>query len=266
MEGHFRDHGLFVSSMVHAVASQSHIHLIRVLNGHNLGDLPTLIAALRAFLERDAADRGGTLEGNVINLSLGLVDGSSQERHLLDMVRQRIADLDSRLGFPSFSSLGGMPAVSLYSVLDRARRAGAVVVASAGNELEGRGPKDAEAPACYPFVIGVAGHTRGQQPSSFTKWGDIAAPGGHGKPVHQPLNEDGTIKHNDDWLVGLSMFSGQPTGYMYWMGTSFAAPLVAGGAARLLLMGEHPSNVRSRIESASPPSIHGALKRFYKAP
>jgi hypothetical protein len=265
MNGRYLDHGLFVSSLIHAVAHQSDIHLIRVLNGNNLGDVPTLIKALGEYLQWDLARRGGTtLQGTVLNLSLGIVDEPDPGPEMKTM-RKRVSERAVAAGILNNASTGDLCAVGLETVLALAHWAGAIIVACAGNGTKGPKAIRSEAPASYPSVIGVAGHDERQKRSGFSNTGDIAAPAGKGLPHHRPLKDDGKIKDASDWLVGAAMQLGQPQGYAYWMGTSFAAPLVAGGAARLLLEGDTPAIAHAKVMASAEPDPDNSLgKGRYK--
>jgi hypothetical protein len=249
----YSDHGLFVSSLVHAIAPLSDIHLIRVLNEHNLGDLGTLVLALDRFMRAEIR-RAGTLARAVFNLSLGLNADPGVEGSWLLGIRDYIKALDGSRGFERANFReGDLPVVYLEETLDLAQEGGATVVAAAGNESNATPPPmgpnilGPEIPASYPSVIGVAGHNVDQKRSSFSNAGDIAAPGGNGPPNEPPLDDDGNIRNPCDWLIGLSMRSAPVDGYMYWMGTSFATPLVAGRAARILGSGGLPGNVPTTL-------------------
>ncbi|MGN6430451.1 MAG: S8 family peptidase [Gaiellaceae bacterium] len=89
---------------------------------------------------------------------------------------------------------------------------GSLVVASAGNE--GANGNPVVYPASYPHVLTVAATTKADDPAAFSSSSnavDLAAPGVD-IPIAVPL-----------WL--------NPSGYEIADGTSFAAPLVSGGAA-----------------------------------
>jgi hypothetical protein len=246
---YYSDHGLFVSGLIHAIAPLSDIHLIRVLNEHNLGDLGTLVLALARFMRAEIR-RAGTLARTVFNLSLGLNADPGVEGSWLWRMKDAILALDAVRGFARADfRKADLPVVYLEETLLTAQQWDATVVAAAGNDSNATPPPmgpnvaDPDIPASYPSVIGVAGHNVEQKRSSFSNAGDVAAPGGNGPPNEEPLDGSGNIRSPCDWLIGLSMRSAPSTGYMYWMGTSFAAPLVAGRAARILADGGQPSQV-----------------------
>jgi hypothetical protein len=205
----FSDHGLFVAGLVHAVAPESRIHLIRVLNDENRGDLGTLVTALGQFITDTLESNGGTLHGTVINLSLGIHQ-------------------------PEDTS----PIKSLETQLALAHACGAVVVASAGNDSS----EDARIPAAYSFVLGVAGSNIDDELACFSNTGDVAAPGGDNGPGDNNKPEspacESMVEHCADspeyCVVSLAMRTSPESGYAYWTGTSFAAPLASGLATLVL--------------------------------
>ena len=66
-----------MAGLIRAVAPGSEIRLIRVLNEHGCGDLFTLNKALFRFIA-DMETEPRTLDGTVINLSLGLMPVSNE--------------------------------------------------------------------------------------------------------------------------------------------------------------------------------------------
>ncbi len=204
-----RDHGLFAAGLVHAVAPESELHLIRVLNEKGRGDLFTLSQALNQFVQQTLVERGGSLGGTVLNLSLGVV-------HPEDLAAAGLASNEQAVE-------------ALLTPLQVARALGAVVVAAAGNGSNGSQVVAAEYPAGYPEVIGVAGVKPGQQRSCFSNAGDVAAPAGDGGDACTPAVVLDCSGDCPNALVSWTSLS--PTGFSYWAGTSFATPLVSGEAA-----------------------------------
>ncbi|WP_276351822.1 S8 family peptidase [Cohnella caldifontis] len=122
--------------------------------------------------------------------------------------------------------------LALRNAIRRARRKGAVVVASAGNE----GPlnRRLDAPARYPETIAAAASTRANRAASFSSRGRniaVAAP-------------------------GVNILSTLPGGkYGRMSGTSMSAPHVAGGAALLRALSPKlsPASVAKRLKAAALP-------------
>ena len=61
----FREHGLFVSEIIHHIAPLAHIRLIRVLNDWGVGDLQALFNGFQLISNEN-------MRGAIVNLSLGL--------------------------------------------------------------------------------------------------------------------------------------------------------------------------------------------------
>lgn len=186
-------HGLFVASLVQAVAPESGIELVRVFNEVGCGDLFTLNRALFEFLDR-VEDERYTLEGVVLNLSLGVLKPrpweiedaqewvEDQEEEALTTGEepeeaQLQHSLDSREELDAVQVDGTLE--SLRAAVLMAHERGAVVVAAAGNEsCPWQKPFSPQLPAAYPSVIGVSASNIQRQRSCFSNWGDVAAPGG----------------------------------------------------------------------------------------
>jgi len=167
-----KEHGLFVAGLVHYVAPQAKIQLVKILNDEGLGDLYTLIAELNKLLE---ADKGPDLDLDkvVINLSLGFDP--------LPLIN----------GVPDYSKAAETAdddEVKLLRTMLRAvHNAGAVIVAAAGNNTS---QADADAipflaPVTFPLhsvprlisaiparwsevALDVAAHTSGGRVSCFS--------------------------------------------------------------------------------------------------
>jgi subtilisin family serine protease len=229
-----RDHGLFVAGLIHAVAPQSTISLTRVLNEYGQGDLYTLNREVHRFIS-DTVSLGAAFSGTVINLSLGVhPPPNASELHLPAVI------------------------VSLQTALQAADGFKLVVVAAAGNDGNA---KQMQIPASNATVIGVAASSAQRGRGCFSNRGDLAAPGGNG-------SAPGCIPTVDDCeascavaVVSLAAIDNPATdtGYAYWTGSSFAAPLASGVAALLLAAkgGElTPAQVAQQIyDGALPPNL-----------
>jgi subtilisin family serine protease len=228
------DHGLFVAGLIKTVAPESNIELIRVLRKDKRGDLFTLNQALFDFMGRVESDRE---KGGVINLSLGI----------------RVPPTDT-VGFE------GLPrqVQSLQDLLALARCSGIVVVAAAGNNSAGDDiPELANVPAAWSSVNGVAASNIEAGRACFSNQGDIAAPGGDGREPGQltrrcrPRISDCTDPDCPFAVIGPVTNGTTSSDFAYWTGSSFATPMVAGLASRVLEEGAGdftPADVRAILE------------------
>ena len=204
------DHGLFIAGIIHVIAPASEIRLVRVLNDYGQGDMFSLCHALHAFISGQAAlGRRG-----VINLSLGVFPP------------------------PPSAATQGLPKElsALETAIMSAEGAGIMVAAAAGNQAASASPlPDQQLPAGYDTVIGVAGSTSGRERSCFSNPGDLAAPGGDGVLPGCTPDLSGCKGSCDLAIISLAATKASPgDGYVYWLGSSFAAPFASGAAALLL--------------------------------
>ncbi|MGH3085910.1 MAG: S8 family serine peptidase [Rubrobacteraceae bacterium] len=129
-------------------------------------------------------------------------------------------------------SYSGSPAAdSEREALEFAHGAGAVLVASAGNDDQ----KRPVYPAGYDNVISVAATTKKDERASYSNFGptiDLSAPGGSGGK-------------------STSILSTVPENYGYKNGTSMSAPIVSGVAGLLSSQGLSNEEIRARIESTA---------------
>lgn len=229
------NHGLFVAGLAHAVAPASEIYLVRVLEDDGCGNLYSIGKGIKAFVEK-MQDRNS--DGPiVVSLSLGAHEP------------------------PNPTNKGLPPEVtSLQDVVADVMGKGAVVVAAAGNDSydnfdeDGQPlpPNDMEIPAQDPGVIGVAASNFERRRGCFSNRGKVAAPGGDGIEDEEfcevPLVED---CEGPESKCVISLIHKPNPGYAYWVGTSFATPLVSGQAALLLGEGMAPGDVMSIIWSTA---------------
>jgi len=224
------NHGLFVAGLVHAVVPHSEIYLVRVLEDDACGGLFGINKGIEMFMHQALEDRG-TLEGTVINLSLGVHKPPGP----------------CQFGLPD-------EVKSLERILERAVGLGAVVVAAAGNDSYDKpsdSPSSMELPAEYPFVIGVAASSIRSGRGCFSNRGDVAAPGGDGRFLDEETRCAIPDCLEDPDLCLISLAPNSKTGYAYWVGTSFSTPLVSGLASMLLDAGVPPAHVADQIEGSA---------------
>ncbi len=212
-----RDHGVFVAGLVHGVAWDSQKQLYRVLSADGCGDLYSLNKAVHQFISSNR-DQHGLLRDTVMNFSLGVTKPRQMDLIDLEGIEDEIESLETAL-FEAF-------------------RRGAVIVAAAGNDsVNGTLRLPPELPAAYPFVLGVAGSTMQNGPSCFSNTGDLIAPAAEGTvgvrvctPLAQTCPSVADPDGNCEWGL-TSLATTSSSGYAYWVGTSFASPLVTGLSA-----------------------------------
>ncbi|MGB1251142.1 MAG: S8/S53 family peptidase [Candidatus Promineifilaceae bacterium] len=226
-EGH--SHGFFAANLVHVVAPDAQLHLIQVMQfDEELGlytELPHLISVLEHYLTQLAPG-----EKAVVNLSLGL---RVEETPFL--LQQAILAYESQ---------------------------GVVIAAAAGNQKE----LFTQTPASDPHVIGVASsimkpNAAASELSCYSNPGNVAAPGGddidgdcEGEelgivasclPFVEMLPDEEPCPYG---IISLGMHAPDEPMFAYWLGTSFATPLVSGAAALALADGAvSPEQVRNMI-------------------
>lgn len=254
------NHGLFVAGLIHGIAPKSRVQLIPVLNEYGCGELWQIDRALQDYTSRMSAWTG-YLDDTVINMSLGVNDKQHQpETPEEDQDEAEDEDPDENDRPTVDWEILSDRIFSLEKTVDEADRLGAVIVAAAGNDsYDTTEPaKEMRYPAKYQNVIGVAATNIDGNISCYSNKGDVAAPGGDGGEVTLK-NPDGTTRtipcgpRSNSWtdspgpnggplcnandpancsfiLVSLAQTDhGQQ--YIYWAGSSFAAPLVSGMAA-----------------------------------
>jgi subtilisin family serine protease len=211
-----KEHGLFVAGLVHGVAPESEIHLIRVLDDNGCGDLFRLARAIHDFI-RQYSQQPELMQNVVINLSLGVAKPMELETPGMTWFDRSVENLTT--------------------VLLAAHQRGAVIAAAAGNDSHGsESRKEPHLPAAYPYVIGVAASNRENGLTCYSNRGDVMAPGGEAEfdggacKIHTQECLLSPDPRNCPWGL-VSLYEPTPPVYAYWVGTSFATPLVSGIAA-----------------------------------
>lgn len=245
-------HGLFVAGLLHAVAPRAPITLIPVLDECGRGELFGLLAAIDAA--RQALE--GTLKRRaVLNFSLGVeADARTKEAFgvsgkKLETVCDTVAPDDPGLCRKEIEE--EIAVIRTFEVLlSSMDQGGAVIVAAAGNgSADLPAPDVMQMPAAYSYAIGVSAGSQSGDRSCYSNevkaadtW--VRAPGGAGHP--QPPSNCSPYFNNCDNQGGSNcpygvislLHEGPEFQYGYWVGSSFATPLVSGLAAQCLAEGQ----------------------------
>ena len=239
------DHGLFAAGLVEAVAPESTIHLVRVLNDYGCGDLWTLNDAINSFVDQHTK---GDRQSNrlVLNLSLGVLQPRDFDK------AQWPAEI-----------------VTLEQALLNAHGRGAVIVAASGNESYATEdpPRPMAIPAGWPIVIGVAASNQAGGFACYSNDGYVLAPGADGREATEEACQpraDECKFDNAGCPVGIVSLASEHNerdrpAYRFWVGTSFAAPLVSGQAAALLSNGIAAADVKPCILNTATPGDGGSI-------
>ncbi len=262
-----RDHGLFVAGIIKDIAPTAAVHLIRVLDHTGVGDLFAIATEL-AHLPLRFADEIRAGKRVIVNLSL-TASLPPSDRLLREWFRESHGDAKelTRRWSDVCRTLDATHR-SLAALMDWLAGQGILVVAAAGNDSYRKSPATVARhspalPARYDNVLGVAAINREGKPASYSNRGDevvfgngVATYGGDAqvRPPTANLDADpdsGVIEIADgggtrDAVIGLYSATNFPgissdtgerepnkTGWAYWSGTSFAAPIIAGIAANL---------------------------------
>lgn len=259
------DHGLFVAGIVRDLAPNANLECIRVLNDYCIGDISTIIKSLETIQHRmllvnpDLPKPDGTFEQGdlfnkpvVVNMSLVIPPDSEVTSNGFNQ-----SDLDNLRK-------------SLLASIQSLVNLGVVFVASAGNEGDLRyqpaNPDGTRPEALYPAAFAYHGlkHPQMMIPVGAVDKHGIATsyscyPGSLGISTYGgevpttatwKRDECFTEAENIDAPIGiytslsypaLSIDDCEPTylapnsnGWAYWVGTSFATPIIAALVARIL--------------------------------
>jgi hypothetical protein len=269
------DHGLFVTSIIHRIAPSACFKVFHILNEYGLGSTDRLLSALKSCVEL-AHDCKGQGKRLVVNMSLYLLIPPDDAPESLWDVWFAHHPEDSALAAQDRASLVDKLALGVEHYVDLLLDAGAVVIAAAGNDAlayASAGHPDhlqPRMPADYDKVVCVVAANREGKIAEYSNRADvpmkgncIATWGGEGVVSASPDNR-GTVvvPANDDGVVGLFTRRGtvmneeNTTGWVYWSGTSFAAPIISGLAA--VLLGDDPlltqRAVMARLYGMAQPS------------
>ena len=245
------DHGLFIAGIVHDVAPDTKIECIRVLDDLCVGDVQVIANALWSIYYRKALRTGDLYKKPVVvNLSLviptdeeanskGVSTAFSGSTNVWSSVQQPLLSL-SNLGVISVASAGNEADLR---DMPGGNRPNALYPAKFGNapyNMEGvipvgavDGKGQATSYSCYPGPRGIAVYG-GEVPSVTPKVPPSSNPsvditdalrGIYSSSDYPPLSIDPPAQY---------YAAPDARAWAYWVGTSFATPIISGLAARIL--------------------------------
>ena len=252
-----RDHGLFVTGIIHDLVSNAQIECVRVLNDFGVGDVATLCDTLKQIHDRMLP--GGNLYDNNLNLPKPVVINLS----LLATPPDEIL-YDPQFGFDPTTI--NQLRTQLHDMIQSLVSLGAVFVAAAGNDSDmAANPPyrwNPRYPAAFPEVISVGAVDNTGSATTYSNYpvspsnpayNGIATYGG-GLPAaspstYTPNGIEPTVTVSDAVRGVFSSTNYPPlsadpalvpypapnqNAWAYWSGTSFATPIISAVAARVL--------------------------------
>ncbi len=269
------DHGLFIAGIIHDIVPKAQIEVIRVLDDYAVGDLNMFLHALQYI--RNRMTQGGDLYQKPVVINMSLVIAPKYKAQTLG--------LDVNVGGPNND-----PYACVYRTLQSLVGLGATLTASAGNDADLReDPEGKRPPANFPAAFAnppysldnvvpvgaVDKHGRATSYSCYPGPLGIATYGGEIPKVEPPQPDPDMspvitvtdavrgIYSSETYPVLISPDPNTPVpeypapnhrAWAYWVGTSFATPVITAVAARILEMrakGTPVSNVRDAIHAAA---------------
>lgn len=264
---HIPDHGLYIAGIVRDIAPGAHVECVRVLNDMCVGNMATVAKALETIQYRMSKINPDTrMQGDlyqkpvVINLSMVISpsDADIQQQQVasdLDLIRKNLLvpiqtliqlgavfiasagnEADLRADAAAMNPSGKRPkalypaAFAYDSVLGNALPFNPIEIIPVG-AVDSKG--NTTTYSCYPGPKGIATFG-GEVPKA------AATPGPDG--MTQAIDIDAVIGiYSNLWYPALSHTDPHPRypvpnahGWAYWVGTSFAAPIITGLAARVI--------------------------------
>ena len=189
----------------------------------------THIASIIAAKPQYSGDMRGVAPGVSI-MPIKVLDetNSGNEADLVDGIWHAIDNGAEIINLSLAFGESYVPSAALQEALREAYEAGIVVIAAAGNDAA-----DYQAwPAASPYVLGVAAACPSKTVAEYSN----KSPGVHVTGIGGCMTEDKNSDGYPDGILGQTIVDGDPsdTQYVLWGGTSQAAAMVSGTAARYL--------------------------------
>lgn len=249
------DHGLFIAGIVRDIAPKASIECVRVLNDLCVGDVNLILNALSNIYLRKKGAKSESLVGRPVVINMSLVIPTE-------------AELESK-GLRKVDVTGGLLKdirAPLFQQIKALTDLGVVIAASAGNEGDEREMTGYRPDALYPAafcnepygddnIIPVGAVDSSGSVMSYSCYPGargVATLGGAVPNVPPPPTSEPVIAASDLKRMVRGIYSSveypplsamEPAQYYaapndhawaYWVGTSFATPIVSALAARIL--------------------------------
>jgi hypothetical protein len=232
------DHGLFVAGIIYTIAPHARLNLIEVLNPFGIGDVESLAVGLQGLITRHSS------QPLLVNCSLVVNIPQPEEREALAQADPAWTTITTehirRMSWP------------LEWMLDVLHARNVLIVAAAGNDAELGNRPSARYPAAFDSVIGVGALERDNDLAVYTNIADT--PAAHGFVTIGGDAQNGKALPQTGMLgIYIGTFpNGQrsKTGWAWWAGTSFAAPVISGSLTMLLGHGKTPAQAVQILRDA----------------
>jgi hypothetical protein len=282
------DHGLFAAGIIKDIAPSAQIHLIPAVDDAGMTDLISLTSTLSLLQDHFLPKNPDDPTRLIVNLSL-YFSFPSLDEFIAEWMQEDPANVNMNAAKQLFNLLTR----SLKDVFDLFDPQRVLVVASAGNlnKLGATPHPDPEFPAQYENVFSVAAIDRDNQPAAYTNRADIAGSATNGIATlggNTAFNAtvQGPVVLKDDAVLGIFTAPDLPlkpsdktpavmnpatdpkpkdigkgtnqTGWGYWAGTSFAAPIISAIAAIEWRRdpGADAKTIRDRVQAFADPTIN----------
>jgi hypothetical protein len=252
------DHGLFVASIVHAIAPSARLHMVEVLNPYGVGSLESIARGFAVAAEQVAP--GAKL---LVNASLALDLPTTSEADWLEYVMQQDpfwSQFTPEQLFDSADTLRRICALFRAGGPAGGEFPNVGVIAAAGNDnrpgMAHRPP--ARYPAAFDGVLGIGALNHDIATETiYTNRADTVPDeaiwtfGGEKSPTSD--DADPTYGLAGPYIGALPDGTPNITGAARWAGTSFAAPIITGLMAALMSQpGVDFAAAEKRIRQAYP--------------
>jgi hypothetical protein len=216
------DHGLFVAGIIHTIAPHARLNLIEVLNPFGIGDVESLAVGLQKLIQRDSK------QPLIVNCSLVVNIPQPEERETLAQ-----SDPTWNAVTPEQIRRMSWPLEWLFDLL---HERDILVIAAAGNDANASYRPTARYPAAFQSVIGVGALERDNDLAVYTNVADFPASQGF-VTIGGDAADGKALPHTGMLGIYIGTFPNgkrSSTGWAWWAGTSFAAPVICGALTMLL--------------------------------